>query len=156
MALYILYQNKNEKMTGAYQKWYARPVITGTKSLSDVALEIQENTTAKEADAYAVLKEMKNVLIKWLKEGYRIKIEGLGAFKLGLRSKGAQSVGDFTVSENITSTRVVFIPETEVDGTTGKRVKPLTRSVRWSNIDALANKDAVDARNAEPATEPEP
>lgn len=55
MALYSLYQNKNEKMTGSFQKWYARPVVTDTKSLTDVALEIQENTTAKEADAYAVL-----------------------------------------------------------------------------------------------------
>ena len=149
MALYSLYQNKNEHMTGSYQKWYARPVVTGTKSLTDVAKEIQENTTAKEADAYAVLKEMKNVLIKWLQEGYRIKIDGLGSFKLGLRSKGASVVSDFSVNENIKSTRVVFTPEVEVDSSTGKRTKPLTRNVRWSNIDALANKDAVDAQNAD-------
>ena len=154
MALYSLYQNKNERMTGSYQKWYARPVVTGTKSLTDVALEIQENTTAKEADAYAVLKEMKNVLIKWLQEGYRIKIDGLGSFKLGLRSKGATDVAEFTVNENIKSTRVIFTPEVEVDSSTGKRIKPLIRSVRWSNVEALANKDAVDAQNAEEQQEP--
>ena len=136
MALYSLYQNKNEHMTGSYQKWYARPVVTGIKSLTDVAKEIQENTTAKEADAYAVLKEMKNVLIKWLQEGY----------KLGMRSKGVSAVSDFTVNENIKSTRVIFIPEVEVDSATGKRFKPLIRSVRWTNIDALANKDAVNAQ----------
>ena len=146
MALYSLYQNKNEHMTGSYQKWYARPVVTGLKSLTDVAKEIQENTTAKEADAYAVLKEMKNVLIKWLQEGYRIKIDGLGSFKLGMRSKGVSAVSDFTVNENIKSTRVIFIPEVEVDSATGKRFKPLIRSVRWTNIDALANKDAVNAQ----------
>ena len=146
MALYSLYQNKNEHMTGSYQKWYARPVVTGIKSLTDVAKEIQENTTAKEADAYAVLKEMKNVLIKWLQEGYRIKIDGLGSFKLGMRSKGVATVSEFTVNENIKSTRVIFIPEVEVDSATGKRFKPLIRSVRWTNIDALANKEAVNAQ----------
>lgn len=149
MALYSLYQNKNEHMTGSYQKWYARPVVTGIKSLTDVAKEIQENTTAKEADAYAVLKEMKNVLIKWLQEGYRIKIDGLGSFNLGMRSKGVSAVSDFTVNENIKSTRVIFIPEVEVDSATGKRFKPLIRSVRWTNIDALANKDAVNAQTDE-------
>ena len=149
MALYSLYQNKNEHMTGSYQKWYARPVVTGIKSLTDVAKEIQENTTAKEADAYAVLKEMKNVLIKWLQEGYRIKIDGLGSFTLGMRSKGVSAVSDFTVNENIKSTRVIFIPEVEVDSATGKRFKPLIRSVRWTNIDALANKDAVNAQTDE-------
>ena len=146
MALYSLYQNKNEHMTGSYQKWYARPVVTGIKSLTDVAKEIQENTTAKEADAYAVLKEMKNVLIKWLQEGYRIKIDGLGSFKLGMRSKGVATVSEFTVNENIKSTRVIFIPEVEVDSATGKRFKPLIRSVRWTNIEALANKEAVNAQ----------
>ena len=146
MALYSLYQNKNEHMTGSYQKWYARPVVTGIKSLTDVAKEIQENTTAKEADAYAVLKEMKNVLIKWLQEGYRIKIDGLGSFKLGMRSKGVAAVSEFTVNENIKSTRVIFIPEVEVDSATGKRFKPLIRSVRWTNIEALANKEAVNAQ----------
>ena len=154
MALYSLYQNKNEKMTGSFQKWYARPVVTDTKSLTDVALEIQENTTAKEADAYAVLKEMKNVLIKWLKEGYRIKIEGLGSFKLGLRSKGADSVEKFSVTENIKSTRVIFTPEVEVDSATGKRYKPLIRSVRWSNVESLANKDAVNAKKDDETPEP--
>ena len=50
MALYSLYQNKNEHMTGSYQKWYARPVVTGIKSLTDVAKEIQENTAFDEND----------------------------------------------------------------------------------------------------------
>jgi hypothetical protein len=66
-----------------------------------------------------------------------------------MRSKGVSAVSDFTVNENIKSTRVIFIPEVEVDSATGKRFKPLIRSVRWTNIDALANKDAVNAQTDE-------
>ena len=35
--LYKLVQNNNEHMQEAYQKWYARPVYTGTLDLNGIA-----------------------------------------------------------------------------------------------------------------------
>ena len=35
--LYKLVQNNNEHMQEAYQKWYARPVYTGTLDLNSIA-----------------------------------------------------------------------------------------------------------------------
>ena len=45
--LYKMVKNTNEKMTGAYNKWYARPVYNGTVDLDWIAERIQRNSTAK-------------------------------------------------------------------------------------------------------------
>ena len=47
--LYKLVQNNNEHMQEAYQKWYARPVYTGTLDLNGIAELIQRNSTAKKS-----------------------------------------------------------------------------------------------------------
>ena len=46
-VFYKLTQNKNEKMTGAYQKWYASVVPTETKTLKDISEIIQRNCSMK-------------------------------------------------------------------------------------------------------------
>ena len=50
-----LYQ---EKCTGNPKKgkWYARAVINDVVGLEEISQEILDNTTAKQADVYAVLK----------------------------------------------------------------------------------------------------
>ena len=53
--LYKMVKNTNEKMTWAYNKWYARPVYNGTVDLDWIAERIQRNSTAKKSDAKAVL-----------------------------------------------------------------------------------------------------
>lgn len=56
-----LYQ---EKCTGNPKKgkWYARAVINDVVGLEEISQEILDNTTAKQADVYAVLKELDNVM----------------------------------------------------------------------------------------------
>ena len=90
--LYKLVQNNNEHMQEAYQKWYARPVYTGTLDLNGIAELIQRNSTAKKSDALAVLTEMVEVISDALKSSQRVKIDGFGTFKVGMASKGVSSV----------------------------------------------------------------
>ena len=99
--LYKLIQNTNEHMSGAYQKWYARPVYTGTIDLDGIAELIQRNSTAKKSDAKAVLTEMVEVITDALQSSQRVKIDGFGAFKVGISSRGADSEEDFSVTANI-------------------------------------------------------
>ena len=70
--LYKLVQNNNEHMQEAYQKWYARPVYTGTLDLNGIAELIQRNSTAKKSDALAVLTENRRI---WYLQG-RYGFEG--------------------------------------------------------------------------------
>ena len=73
----------------------------------------------------AVLDEMVGVLKEWLQDSNRVKIEGLGSFKIGLKTKPADTAKDFTASKHVVGARVNFLPEIEVDPTTGARIKSL-------------------------------
>ena len=116
--LYKLVQNNNEHMTEAYQKWYARPVYTGTIDLDGIAERIQRNSTAKKSDAKAVLTEMVEVITDALQASQRVHINGFGTFKIGISSKGVSSVKDFSILENLKGVRVLFQPEASVDSGT--------------------------------------
>ena len=122
---YKLYQdNRSESKT--YGKWYARAVYNSRpKTLKQLALKIQENVSVKKSDVKAVLDELVGVLKEWLQDSNRVKIEGLGSFKIGLKTKPADSAKEFSVAKHVVGARVNFLPEVEVDLTTGRRVKSL-------------------------------
>ena len=149
MVFYRLIQNKNEGMEKAYLKWFAHPVVTETVDLDYIADRIQRNSTAKKSDAKAVLTEMVEVMADCLQNSQRVKIEGLGAFKIGLNSKGADSEEQFNVGENVTNVRIIFQPETLTDAATRKRSKKMLQGVRLTNISGFNSKNAVDATGSE-------
>ena len=122
---YKLYQdNRSESTTRG--KWYARAVYNSKpKTLKQLALKIQENVSVKKSDVKAVLDELVGVLKEWLQDSNRVKIEGLGSFKIGLKTKPANTAKDFSVAKHVVGARVNFLPEVEVDVTTGRRVKSL-------------------------------
>ena len=148
MAFYKLYQNKNENMPKCYQKWYAHSAVTETVDLDYIAERIQRNCTAKKSDAKVVLTEMVEVIADCLKNSQRVKIDGFGAFKLGISSRGADSVQDFSVTENIKSVYIVFQPETNVDAATRKRTKKMLQGIRLSDSSSLASREAIAAAGA--------
>ena len=122
---YKLYQDNRAEST-TRGKWYARAVYNQKpKTLNQLALKIQENVSMKKADVKAVLDEMVGVLKEWLQDSNRVKIEGLGSFKIGLKTKPADTAKDFTASKHVVGARVNFLPEIEVDPTTGARIKSL-------------------------------
>lgn len=122
---YKLYQdNRSESTTRG--KWYARAVYNSKpKTLKQLALKIQENVSVKKSDVKAVLDELVGVLKEWLQDSNRVKIEGLGSFKIGLKTKPADSAKEFSAAKHVVGARVNFLPEVEVDLTTGRRVKSL-------------------------------
>ena len=140
MIFYKLIQNKNEEMPKAFNKWYARPVVTETIDLDYIAERIQRNSTAKKSDAKAVLTEMVEVITDALQSSQRVKIDGFGAFKVGLSSRGADSEEDFTVSENVRGMRIIFQPETQTDPSTHKRSKKMLAGATLSDINNLVAK----------------
>ena len=152
--LYKLVQNNNEHMQAAYQKWYARPVYTGTLDLNGIAELIQRNSTAKKSDALAVLTEMVEVISDALKSSQRVKIDGFGTFKVGMASKGVSSVKDFTITENLKGVHVLFQPEEDVDKATKKRTKRLLKGLSFAPAASLVNAKEVEERGKD--VEPEP
>jgi len=144
-VFYKLKQNKNSGMASTYQKWYASAVVADTKTLKDVSEIIQRNCSMKKSDVNAVLTELPEVLKDMLQNSFRVKVDGLGAFKIGLSCKGAETLEDFSVKSNVKSMRIIFQPEIETDASTGKRVKVLLQGATLTDISKKASKEALDA-----------
>ncbi len=89
-VLYKLYQDNRDTSTHKGE-WYARAKTLDTVTLNEIAQRIQDNTTAKKADALAVLTEMVEVVRDYLQKSYRVKIDGLGS-RTGLVQDVAQDV----------------------------------------------------------------
>ena len=109
-VFYRLHQDKSvgTKRSG---KWYARMVPTAVVDTRKLAEIIQRNCTVKKADVLAVIDELVETMRDQMQDSKRVKLDGFGSFKIGIKSKGAATAKAFTVQENIEDLHVVFTPE---------------------------------------------
>ncbi len=114
---YKLYQNKS-KNSQFKDKWYALSVMTGTTDLNTIAERIERNCTAKKSDVLAVLTELVEVLRDELRSSRIVKINGLGSFRISIKSKLADTKEAFSIAKNFKGFQVRFQPE--VSGRTAK------------------------------------
>lgn len=114
MALnYKIYQsNANNSTKG---KFYARASHKETVGIKELAAVMQDNCTVKHSDIVAVLSELSEVMKQELQRGNRVRIDGLGIFKVNIRSKGAKTAQEFSAAENILGTRINFRTESFVN-----------------------------------------
>lgn len=106
-VLYKIYENKNKKSAG-YKKFYARAVHQGVVDLAAISAQIERNCSLKRSDVTAVLIELVEVMTAHLQDSKRVRIDGLGTFKVGLRCKPAASAGEFNPVKNVKSLHVNF------------------------------------------------
>jgi hypothetical protein len=108
---FIKMQNKNAR-SAAYEKYFARAIydknFVGTKALADF---IQTQASVKRSDVIAVLDELGGAMKHFFEMGQKVKLDGIGIFKVGFSSIGAEKAEDCGAS-NITARRVLFTPET--------------------------------------------
>ena len=109
---YIKTQNNNS-YSNAYGKYYAMAVydnnFIGTEELADF---IQRQASVKKSDIKAVLQELGEALKHFFELGQKIKLDGIGIFKVGFSSIGVTKIEDCTAA-TISTRRVLFQPETE-------------------------------------------
>ena len=158
---YIKSQNKNSHNVQSYGKYYAMAVydnhFIGTEELADF---IQSQASVKKSDIKAVLDELGAAMKHYFELGQKVKLDGIGIFKVGFSSIGVARIEDCT-SATITTRRVLFQPETErvVVG----QEKKADGSVKQKYVNAITLlKDVVfeethdNAMNAEEETSPNP
>ena len=114
-VLYRLSKVTSPKAKG-YGKWYPRAVITQTVDTEMLATIMQRNCTLKKADIVAVISELIETMADQLQDSKRVKLNGFGSFKIGIRGEGADSAADFSISKNIKGLHVLFQPEVKTDG----------------------------------------
>ena len=105
-------QNTNDDST-AFGKWFATAVydqhFITTEELAEF---IQTQASVKKSDIKAVLDELGGALKHFFELGQKVKLDGIGIFKVGFSSIGTNKKEDCG-AQNITTRRVLFQPETE-------------------------------------------
>ena len=108
---FIKTKNKNSE-SKAYGKYFAQAVydnhFIGTEELSDF---IQRQASVKKSDIKAVLQELGEAFKHFFEMGQKIKLDGIGIFKVGFSSIGVAKIDDCS-AQTITTRRVLFQPET--------------------------------------------
>ena len=108
---FIKSQNKNS-FSQAFGKYFAQAVydnhFIGTEELSDF---IQRQASVKKSDIKAVLQELGEAFKHFFEMGQKIKLDGIGIFKVGFSSIGVTKLDDCG-AQTITTRRVLFQPET--------------------------------------------
>jgi len=105
-------QNTNDEST-AYGKWFATAVYDQKFiTTAELAHYIQDQCSLKESDIKAALDELGKAMKHYFQMGQKVKLEGIGIFKVGFSSIGAATKDDCGAN-SITTRRVIFTPETE-------------------------------------------
>ena len=110
---YIKSQNKNSHNVKTFGKYYAKPVYDEKFVETDeIADFIQTQATLKRSDIKAALDELGAAMKHFLEMGQKIRLAGIGIFKVGFSSIGVTNIDDCN-AQTITSRRVLFQPESE-------------------------------------------
>ena len=147
-------QNTNDDST-AYGKWFATAVydqhFIETEELAEF---IQTQASVKKSDIKAVLDELGSAMKHFFELGQKVKLDGIGIFKVGFSSIGTVEKDDCG-AQNITTRRVLFQPETErvvVGQTKNKKGKVVQKYV----IVKTLVKDVVFEETYDTSLQPEP
>jgi len=150
---FIKSKNNNQYNT-SYGKYFAVAVydnhFVGTDELAEF---IQRQASVKKSDIKAVLQELGEAMKHFFEMGQKIKLDGIGIFKVGFSSIGVDKIEDCGAS-TISTRRVLFQPETTrvVTGQTRKDGKVKQKYVNSITLlkDVVFEETHDNAMNAEP------
>ena len=103
MILYTLKKYVNEKLSAAYGKFFAYPVITQTYGLDELAEHMEShNTPFSKGAIKGMITDMVICVKELASQGFAIKIDDLAIFSIGIKNKmGAKTEKEFSVQKNI-------------------------------------------------------
>jgi predicted histone-like DNA-binding protein len=93
--------------------WF--PQLTGSSKLGmdDVVEIFEKHTTASGGDVHLIAWGLSDLIPEQLLAGHTVRIDGLGTFRLHLKSEPADSPEEVT-ADNIKEVRLGFIPDTRI------------------------------------------
>ena len=103
MILIKLVKNKNKTIKEAYGKYYARPVVTETIGIDELAEHMaSHNTPFSKGAIKGLLTDMVSCVKELVLQNKAVKIDDLAIFSCGIRNTGgAQTEEEFSVTEHI-------------------------------------------------------
>ena len=156
MSQKFIKAKNNNQYNAAYGKYFAEAVydnhFIGTDELASY---IQQQASVKKSDIKAVLQELGEAMKHFFEMGQKIKLDGIGIFKVGFSSIGVDKIEDCGAS-TISTRRVLFQPETTrvVTGQSKKNGKVKQKYVNAITLlkDVVFEETHDNTMNAEPET----
>lgn len=106
MIRYKIYQNQQKKGLNA-GKWFARAVSDETFDLGKLAEHMSKHNSPYSGGVIkGVLSDMVECIKELLLDGKCVKIDDLAIFGVGIRSKAADTLEDFSLEKNVTGMRL--------------------------------------------------
>lgn len=106
MIRYKIYQNQQKKGLNA-GKWFARAVSDEVYDLDKIAEHMAKHNSPFSAGSIkGVLTDMVECIKELLLDGKSAKIDDLAIFGVGIRSKAADTLAEFSLEKNITGMRL--------------------------------------------------
>ena len=146
-----IYKNTNSK-SEFYGKVYGRVVAGDELSTAEIAQRIEASCTLTEEDVAACIKAFIKQIRTGLQDGKRVVLDGLGAFKVTVKSAPADKEEDFSVKKHIKSVRVLFQPEQRLRN--GKRQTALLDGVKLNELLDYTYTPKKKAKGSEMQTNP--
>ena len=94
-----------------FGKYKAVAVHYDTIETADIEQEIQDNCSATAGDVALVMTELTETIMRHLKRGDRVRLNGIGLLKLEIESDKVDTPEEFNVKKNIRAIRLHIIPE---------------------------------------------
>ena len=120
---YVLKKFKNAR-SSANNRWFAYVNKAGTLSTRGLAQHmIEHGLISNRAEVEAILTKLSECIPELVAQGYGVKLEGIGIFYPTIANVkgGAETVADFTISQNIKGVHFRFRPDsTNLDDLTTK------------------------------------
>ena len=103
----FLYKNPQDKKEPG--KYYPYPLYESTIGLNDFVKEISHATSLTSSDVRAVILEVIEVFQRYLVRGHKVKLDGIGTFKVSFKGVGKITADAVTASDIDESTiRVTY------------------------------------------------
>ena len=90
--------------------WFPKALHPITVTTKDLLKEIPRNCSLKRSDLLAALTELSEFLIRHLRQGEIVDIDGIGRFKLEVKGQGVLSPDDFDERTDISGYVCHFTP----------------------------------------------
>ena len=144
-------KRKNSRTAGLY---FARAVHVGVIDADGLAKIMQANCTIKATDIKAVLTELGETIATQLQNSIRVKLDGLGSFKIGIRGIGSKTIDEYSMAKNVRDLHINFQPETKKDAT-GLRQRAMLGGMKVQEAprnENIEEKEATKAKSAPSTT----
>lgn len=77
-------------------KYYGIAKSIGTITSRQIAAELAARSAMTAGDMYDTLDNLRDLITQWLIQGFTVRIDGLGTFRLTIQSNGTETADEFT------------------------------------------------------------